>query len=142
LANSIISLLVPVGGSALRAATAFVGSALVVFVVFPKSIRLSIPGIYSDFEVSLSGPAHYGEGLTYFESLQVSLLVVAIQTGFHALYYWLHLTYGLLALIQLPFEAVVVYPAIAAAVVRVPFHGFRIFILRNATHAETCSGRN
>jgi hypothetical protein len=137
LANTIISLLVPIGRSALGAATALVGSALVVFVALPISVRSSIPGIYSDFEISVSGPAHYGERLTYSETLQVSFLVVAIQTGFAALYSWLHLTNGLLGLIQLPFEAVVVYPVIAAAVVRVPFRGFRIFIRRNPTHAET-----
>jgi hypothetical protein len=142
LANTIISLLVPVSRSALGAATALVGWALVVFVALPISVRSSIPGIYSDFEISVSGPAHYGERLTYSESLQVSFLAVAIQMGFAVLYSRLHLTNGLLGGLQLPFEAVVVYPVIAAAVVRVPFRGFRIVMRHNAPHAETCSGRD
>lgn len=39
-------------------------------------------------------------------------------------------------LIQLPFLVLVIYPAIAAIIVRVPFLGFRIFMVHNAQYTE------
>lgn len=46
-------------------------SVLGVFLILPPSISEAVLDVYSDFRVSVAGPAHRGEGLTYFESLQV-----------------------------------------------------------------------
>lgn len=113
---------------------------LEVFIALPLSIREAVVDTYSDFRLSLRGPAHRGEGLTYFESLQVSLLAFAVHGGLIWLCYGLHLPDRLgpagFVLIQLPFLWLVVYPAIAAIIVRVPFLGFRIFMVHNAPPAE------
>jgi hypothetical protein len=128
------------GASALDAVLISLTILLEVFIVLPLSIREAVLDVYSDFRVSVAGRAHGGEGLTYFESLQVSLLAFAINGWLDWLLYWLHLPDRLgsfaFGLIQLPFLVLVVYPAIAAAAVRVPFYGFRVFLVPNAPHAE------
>lgn len=110
---------------------------LEVFVVLPLCIHEAVLHVYSDFRVSVAGPAHRGEGLTYFESLQISLLAFAINGGLNLLFYWLHLPDRLgsfaFGLFQLPFLVLVIYPATAAAAVRFPFFGFRVFLVPNAT---------
>jgi hypothetical protein len=103
-----------------------------VLFILPLGIRTAVLDVYFDFRVSVAGPAHRGEGLTYFESLQVSLLVFVIHGGLVWLYYRLHLSDRLGTagyLIQLPFLVLVIYPAIVAAAVRIPFPGFRISIV-------------
>src|SRR5581483_8975784 len=64
---------------------------LEVFIVLPLSIREAVLDVYSDFRISVTGRALPGEGLTYFESLQVSLLAFAVNGGLDWLSYWLHL---------------------------------------------------
>jgi hypothetical protein len=111
--------------------------------VLPLSIKAAVLDVYSDFRVSVAGPAHRGEGLTYFESLQVSLVVFFIHSGLVWLYYWLHLPDRLSAagyFLWLPFLVLVVSPAIAAAAVRIPFLGFRISVVPNAPHAKSAPG--
>jgi hypothetical protein len=132
-----ISRLAPAGSaraSALEATAFSLMIALELFVVLPLSIEGAIPGMYSDFRLSVAGRAHGGERLSYFESLQVSLLAFAIHAGSTWLCYCVQKRLGsvLFGLIQLPFWAPVVYPAIAAAVVRVPFKGFRVFMVHHA----------
>lgn len=128
------------GASALDGVLISLTILLEVFIVLPQSIREAVLDVYSDFRVSVAGRAHLGEGLTYFESLQVSLLAFAINGGLDWLFYWLHLPDRLgsfsFALIQLPFLVFIVYPAIAAVAVRVPFYGFRVLLVPNTPHAE------
>jgi hypothetical protein len=87
--------LLPTGSATLptlRAAVMALGIVLGIFLILPLSIRDVVLHVYSDFTVSVTGPAHRGEGLTYFESLQVSLLAFAINGGLDWIcYYWLRL---------------------------------------------------
>ena len=82
----------------------------------------------------MTGPAHRGEGLNYFESLQVSLLALAIHGGLVWLSYWLRIPdrFGALYyLIGYLFLVLVVSPAVVAAALHIPFPGFRISIAPN-----------
>jgi hypothetical protein len=100
--------------------------ALEVFVVLPLSIQEAVLDVYS-------------------ESLQVSLLAFAIHGGLDWLNYGLRLPDRLgsarFNLVQLPVLVLLVYPAIAAVAVRVPFHGFRISVLPKAPLADTPAAR-
>jgi hypothetical protein len=100
--------------------------ALEVFLVLPLSIQEAVLDVYS-------------------ESLQVSLLAFAIHGGLDWLNYGLRLPDRLgsarFNLVQLPVLVLLVYPAIAAVAVRVPFHGFRISVLPKAPLADTPAAR-
>jgi hypothetical protein len=128
------------GASALDTVLISLTILLETFIVLPLSIREAVVDVYSDFRISVAGRALRGEGLTYFESLQVWLLAFAVNGGLDWLFYWLHLPDRLgsfaFLLIHLPFLVLVVYPVIAAAAVRVPFYGFRVFLVPNGLHAE------
>ena len=116
-------------------------------VILPKSIQEAVLASHTNFRVSVVRPAHSEEGrgpfgkygaarLTYIESLQASLLACAIYVGLG----WLCLSVasgrGVLALIQIPLQLLVVYPAIAAALVHMRFRGFRIFFVPNSASVE------
>jgi hypothetical protein len=96
--------------------------------VLPQSIRGAVPSAYSDFRVSVARPDGRNSGLRYLEALQVSLPAFLIYVGLSLLYGRLQLG-GLLTLAQIPFQVLLVFPAIAAALVRTPFRGFRIAIV-------------
>ncbi|MGH9663679.1 MAG: hypothetical protein ACRD9L_04555 [Bryobacteraceae bacterium] len=117
-------------------------------VILPKSIQEAVLASHANFRVSVVRPEHSeeeGRGpfgkcgttrLTYIESLQASLLASAIYVGLG----WVCLSVasgrGVLALIQIPLQLLVVYPAIAAALVHMRFRGFRIFFAPNSASAE------
>ena len=122
----------PMGSVRVRELGAVLMPLVWVLFVLPLSIKAAVLDVYSDLRVSVTRPADRGDGLTYFESLQVSLLVFVIHGGLLWLLYWLHLPNRLGAAgysLWFPFLVLVIYPAIAAAVIRIPFLGFRISIV-------------
>lgn len=101
-----------------------------VFVVLPLSIREAALQEYSDFRVFVACTAHHGGGLTYFESLQPSLLIFLIQGASVWLLYLWHLS--LSEHWMLPLFLALLTPGIAAVAIHIPFLGFRISIVPNS----------
>jgi hypothetical protein len=103
-----------------------------VLVALPLSLREAVVDTYSGFRISVAGPAHNGNGLGYLESLQVSLLAYTIHGSSTWLLRMLHLPRFSEELALILFVMLLVYPAIAAIAVHVPFLGFRISVVPNA----------
>lgn len=102
------------------------------FVALPVSISAAVLETYSDFRISVAGPPHDEDGLSYLESLQVSLRSYAIHGGSIWLFRLLHLPRFYEELTLVLFVVLFVYPAIAAIAVHISFLGFRMFIVSNA----------
>ena len=101
-----------------------------VFVLLPLGIREAVLQKYSDFRVFVASTAHLGGGLTYFESLQPSLLIFLIQgASVWVLHLW-HLS--LSEHWMLPLFLALLNPAIASIAIHIPFLGFRISIVPNS----------
>ena len=106
----------------------FVYFALGFLVVLPNAIQEAVLSSYSDFSVRVARPTERAEALNYFEALQISALTVVIYLGLGLVARPLHLQVSA-GLARIAFWAFVVFPAIAAAAVHLPFRGFRITLV-------------
>jgi hypothetical protein len=105
-------------------------AALMVLVIFPQAIRAAVSKAFRTFRVQVSKRGAIGE-LSYADSLQVSLLALAVSMvlgGLYALIEFPNVRLGLLA--EVPLLLFVIYPAIAEAAVYVRYRGFHPVVER------------
>jgi hypothetical protein len=94
----------------------------------PNAIQGAVRSSYSDFSVRVVRPTERAAALSYFEALQASVPTIIIYLGLGPL----HLRWSFWLLAFIASHVFVVFPAIAAAVVHLPFWGFRIVVARGS----------